>query len=87
MTEHVFTGTGMDYAKAGLHDPRKTPDTTFAKELEALINKYSKESGSNTPDFILATYLNGCLETFDQTLKAREKWFKGPEEEIQPDPA
>ena len=47
----------------------------FQKELEFLINKYSLESGSDTPDFILAEYLNGCLVNFNQTLKVREKWY------------
>lgn len=47
----------------------------FKKELENLINKYSMEAGSNTPDFILSEYLTGCLENFDQTLEAREKWY------------
>lgn len=48
---------------------------TFEKELKSLINKYSKENGSNTPDFILAEYLTGCLKNYNKTLKARGKWF------------
>lgn len=48
---------------------------TFKQELESILNKYSKENGSNTPDFILAEYLIGCLENYDKTLKARDKWF------------
>lgn len=48
---------------------------TFHKELEQLINKYSKENGSNTPDFILAQYLEGCLENFNVITRAREKWY------------
>ena len=47
----------------------------FKKELKNLINKYSMEAGSDTPDFILSEYLAGCLENFDQTLEAREKWY------------
>ena len=47
----------------------------FEKELSILINIYSKENGSNTPDFILAEYLTNCLETFDNIVKLREKWF------------
>jgi hypothetical protein len=35
----------------------------------------SKENGSGTPDFILAQYLDGCLENFDKTITAREKWY------------
>ena len=37
----------------------------FRKELEDLINRFSKENGSNTPDFILAEYLEGCLSNFE----------------------
>ena len=48
---------------------------TFEKELERLINKYSKENGSNTPDFILAKFMNGCLKAFDVAVKRRENWY------------
>jgi hypothetical protein len=48
---------------------------SFEKSLEYLINYFSKESGSDTPDFILAAYLQGCLDTFNHTITAREKWY------------
>lgn len=48
---------------------------TFLQELEKLINKYSKENESNTPDFILADYIVGCLDTYNKTLNAREQWY------------
>ena len=48
---------------------------TFKDELEALINRYSQENGSNTPDFILAEYLTDCLAAFDKTVKRREIWY------------
>jgi hypothetical protein len=47
----------------------------FATALQDLINSYSKENGSNTPDFILAQYLMDCLDAFDKCSRAREKWF------------
>ena len=47
----------------------------FEQELTQLLNKYSKENDSNTPDFILSEYLQGCLNTYNKTLKARDKWF------------
>ena len=47
----------------------------FHKALENLINKHGRERGSDTPDFILAEYLNGCLELFNETVKKREKWY------------
>ena len=51
-------------------------DSNFEKELSALINKYSQENLSNTPDFILVEYLNSCLKTFNYTLKMREQWHE-----------
>lgn len=48
---------------------------SFQKKLEVLINQYSLENGSNTPDFILARYLDDCLQTFNTALKARNAWY------------
>lgn len=48
---------------------------TLKKEIAFLINRYSRENNSNTPDFILAEYLNDCLESFEKASKARENWF------------
>lgn len=47
----------------------------FEKELQHLINKYSLENMSNTPDFILAKYLMQCLFNFNITSNDRETWF------------
>lgn len=47
----------------------------FKTELTSLLNRYSKENGSNTPDFILAEYLICCLENYNTTLQSREKWY------------
>jgi hypothetical protein len=40
-----------------------------------VINKHSKENGSNTPDFILAEYLIECLRVFDKTTRLRNDWY------------
>lgn len=48
---------------------------TFERDLERLINKYSQENGSDTPDFILAKYLNDCLTIWNHTITARERWY------------
>ena len=53
----------------------------FEKELCILINKYSKESNSDTPDFILADYMNSCLEAFNKAIVWRAEW-NGPIEGI-----
>lgn len=44
-------------------------------ELEALINKHSVENESDTPDFILAKYLGRCLDNWNETVAARDKWW------------
>ena len=47
----------------------------FRSELGRLINFHSVENGSNTPDFILATYIEGCLEAFDTAVTRRDEWY------------
>ena len=54
-------------------------ESEFQKELAILINKYSKENDSNTPDFILARYLNAVLDNFSAAVNDREQWYgRGP---------
>ena len=47
---------------------------TFRDALADLINSCSLENGSNTPDFILAQYLESCLGAFDSAVKLRADW-------------
>ena len=47
----------------------------FKRKLRELINQTSMESGSNTPDFILAQYLKDCLKSFDRAIKDRERFY------------
>lgn len=48
---------------------------SFRKDLEQIINRNSMENGSDTPDFLLAEYLQDCLLAFDKAVKARERWY------------
>jgi len=50
-------------------------EETFENKLIHLLNSYSMENGSNTPDFILAKYLINCLDNLNKTVKSREKWY------------
>jgi hypothetical protein len=43
---------------------------TFEQELTTLINKHSLENQSNTPDYILAQYLQSCLNAY-----TRDTWY------------
>ena len=49
--------------------------TEFERELTRLINRYSLENESNTPDFILAEYLSSALGAFTRASTARERWY------------
>lgn len=44
----------------------------FKRELEVLVNKYSLDNDTNTPDYILAEYLYRCLFTFENTVRLRD---------------
>ena len=50
-------------------------EVTFEAELSALINRYSQENASNTPDFILAQYLTACLAAWNTATQQRETWY------------
>ena len=44
------------------------------KDISAALNKHNAENVSDTPDFILATYLTECLAAFNRASVWREKW-------------
>jgi hypothetical protein len=58
-------------------DEQPTVDVRASLEmrLREVLNHYSQENASDTPDFILAEYMMGCLDTFNQAVRAREKWY------------
>lgn len=71
-----------DLANDIFKDAGPLPDSeiarpTFDKALERLINCYSLESGSNTPDFILVEYLKSSLINFHQATRMRDNWYGG----------
>jgi len=47
----------------------------FEEKLMHLINCASQESKSDTPDFILAKYLVGCLDVYNKAVKRRDRWY------------
>jgi hypothetical protein len=51
--------------------------TDFLNELQSLLNRYSRENISNTPDFILADYMRACLMAFDHATMQRDEWYGG----------
>lgn len=48
---------------------------TFRQELTELINRYSLETVSDTPDFVLAQYLLECLGTYNRTIAQRKDYW------------
>ena len=63
--------------------PEQTPaisgdKTEFRSALEHTINCHSMEYCSNTPDFILAQYLEDCLCAFEKAMQHREAYFGRP---------
>ena len=47
----------------------------FRSEIQAVINRFSMENDSHTPDFILAEYLTDCLAAFDKATNNRSRWY------------
>lgn len=45
----------------------------FKSQLEDSINRNSMENVSDTPDFILAEYLQSCLSNFNKATNSRNK--------------
>jgi hypothetical protein len=53
----------------------ETREVGFMDELASLLNRYSKENGSDTPDFILAQYLSDCLAAWNRAVNERTEWY------------
>lgn len=56
-------------------DDQTFKDSPLYKELQALLNRYSVENVSDTPDFILAGFLLRQLDVFNDALNARRAWY------------
>lgn len=48
-------------------------ELSFEAELSSLLNRNSKESDSGTPDYILASFLIGCLDIWNNTVQERAR--------------
>ena len=70
--------TAEPIANADAAEASPTPDreAAFRRDLTAVINRYSRENGSDTPDFILANYLSQCLAAFDAAARSRDDWYR-----------
>lgn len=48
---------------------------TLEQELASVLNRFSQENASNTPDFILAQMLLSCLAAWNTAVQQRETWY------------
>lgn len=62
-------------ARAPIPTEGQNMSDTLEKELQHVLNCHSAENASNTPDFILAQYLLGCLAAWNQGVQQRETWY------------
>jgi len=59
---------------------------TLQEKLERLLNEHSAENESNTPDFLLAAYLLGCLKLFGVAVQGRDQWYGRVQDQELPTP-
>lgn len=55
------------------------PERTFHSELQHLLNKYSIDNDTKTPDFILVEFVLQSIATYQQSVTSREKWLGNDE--------
>lgn len=53
----------------------------FVSDIAHVINCYSRENKSDTPDFILAEYVVDALEAYEQAARKRTEWGSVPKHE------
>lgn len=76
----VENGAGMSPPGPQSAPSQRPP---FRSALTALLNSYSKENSSNTPDYLLANFLIGCMDVYDLTVRRRDEWFRA-KDKVQP---
>lgn len=61
----------FDHVGCAHAEPTEKP---FEAELSSLLNRYSAENVSGTPDFVLAQYLVGVLKIYNEAVSRRAEW-------------
>jgi hypothetical protein len=79
-SEFIFSGwdASLDECELAVVEnrlPHYEPRPTLDRALKSLLNQYSVENGSNTPDFILAEYMLSTLKAFEAASLERERWY------------
>ena len=62
--------------EAAIDTPQSPRDNSleFERELRGLLNRYSMENRSDTPDFVLARYMVQCLHAYENATSNRRAW-------------
>lgn len=55
--------------------PGVDESSPFVADLSKLINHYSVEGSSDTPDFILSVFLGRCLDALTEAIRARDGYY------------
>jgi hypothetical protein len=55
-------------------EPKKEANT-FQEELRQALNKYGWDNSTNTPDYLLAGFLLGVLNSLNSLVRQRDKWW------------
>jgi len=50
-------------------------------DLAELLNQHSMEQASETPDYVLAEYMLGCLYTYEKAIVGKELFWDKQEKE------
>lgn len=69
----------VPFGPAAIHNGGVASTNTrsqFEHQLAALVNKFSLENGTNTPDFILARYLVEALSAYEHAVRATHGWYR-----------
>ena len=53
----------------------RTHVDSLRQEIASALNRHCCENESNTPDFLLAEFLLGCLRAWDDATRKRERWY------------
>ena len=67
---HIDRDHSSECSRRHVDDP--IPENRFESALRDLLNSWSMENASNTPDFVLAQYLVSCLDAFNYAVRYRE---------------
>jgi hypothetical protein len=65
----------MDYKPTSFIEHQKVSEDDLEHAITSALNRFSAENPSNTPDFILAQFLLGCLAAWNQGIQQRETWY------------